>query len=165
MEASTSRKNICRDPAGHRFEGPWLRWVSSSTFQREHEARGHYWDDDCVHPIACRLSSITRRYVNAKKGNLQSGSELDCLLKYNHDEHNTANQLRTHHIPPTGVANKNNRATNCKKTMTTKYNVASRRMTLQRVVIPKDLSGNSLLTLYTMIEKAVISITSRRETF
>lgn len=65
-------------------------------------------------------------------------------------------------MPPTGPVNRNNRAKNWMRSTIEKYTVASRRMTPQRVVIPRDLAGSSLLTLNTIIEKAVISITPRR---
>ena len=62
METFTSRRNSGPGSEGHRSEGPRLRWVSGRFLQREHEVRGHDWDEDWVHPIECGLPSITLRF-------------------------------------------------------------------------------------------------------
>ena len=46
-----------------------------------------------------------------------------------------------------------------------KYNVASRRMTVQRLLIPHDVGGISLLAVKTTIRKARISITQNVRMF
>jgi hypothetical protein len=48
------------------------------------------------------------------------------------------------------------------KSTTTKYMIESRKITFQRVVIPRDLAGSPLLTPETIIRKARISATSWR---
>ena len=106
--------------------------------------------------------AVNRPEVAAWKRNLRPGDQLNGFLKCNRDEYSTVDHIRTDHIAPTGVANRNNRAKNWVKAMTTKYSVASCRMTFQRVFIPRDLSGNALLALKAMIKKAKISIISWR---